>query len=299
MYSYSLYQEELVTNHYHPRVNAYYFKQWESHYMDFHTHKEIEIMYVISGKCIVEAVQDTFHMKKGDIILLDAHVPHRLLVEKGSPCRMLNIEFTFVTKKGSFPSIKELTGSTIILDQFLKLKQPYVVVKDTIEIYHALKNLVLELDKNGSEHEPMTHLLFSQVLIQLARMIVDEVEYDQNDSHKQANLYVKIAIDYLHQNYDRDIQIKDVAQAVSLHPGYLHRIFKQQTKSTIMDYLTKLRIQKAKMLLRETDIPVIEISHYIGVNSRQYFSLLFKKYTGMTPNVYRKAVKISIQKFNT
>ncbi|HZH62669.1 MAG TPA: AraC family transcriptional regulator [Metabacillus sp.] len=298
MSSYSLYQQELLTNHFHPTVNAYYFKQWETHYMDFHTHNEVEIMYVISGQCVVEAEQDMIQMKKGDIILLDANVPHRLLVQKGSPCRMLNIEFTFIPKKGSFPSIKELTEHSVNLDRFLRLKQPYVVVKDPNEIYHSLKNLVLELDNRGSTQEPMMYLLFSQLLIQLARMIVEKAENDCSDQHQQVNIYVKKAVNYLHQNYDRDIQVKDVALTVSLHPGYLHRIFKQQMNCTIMDYLTKLRIQKAKMLLKETEIPVIEISQYIGVNSRQYFSMLFKKYTGQTPNGYRKLVKKSIQKLN-
>ena len=298
MGSFSLYQHELLTNHYYPRVNAYYFKQWDFHHMDFHSHKEVEIMYVINGQCVVEAEQETIQMKKGDVILLDANVPHRLLVEEGSPCRMLNIEFTFVSKEGSFPSIKELTDHSISLNRFLALKRPYVLFKDPDEIYRSLKTLVLELDNERSIQDPMVYLLFSQLLIQLSRMIIDKDENNQYDLSQQTNVYVKQAVDYLHQNYDRDIQIKDVAIAVSLHSGYLHRIFKQQMKCTILDYLTRLRIQKAKMLLKETEIPVIEITHYVGVNSRQYFSMLFKKYTGQTPNEYRKLVKKSIQKVN-
>ena len=298
MSSFSLYHHELLTNHYHPKVNAYYFKQWESHVMDFHTHQEVEIMYVINGQCVVEVEKKSIQMKKGDVILLDSNVPHRLLVEEFNPCRMLNIEFTFVLKKGSFPSIKELTNHSDSLDRFLTLKTPYIVLKDSNEIYHTLKNLVLELDNKISTQNPMIYILFSQLLIQLSRMIIDEGENNQFNQNQQSNVYVKQAVDYLHQNYDRDIQVKDVALAVSLHSGYLHRIFKEQMKCTILDYLTRLRIQKAKMLLKETEIPLIEISHYVGVNSRQYFSLLFKKYTGQTPNEFRKAVKKPIQKFN-
>lgn len=298
MSSFSLYQHELLTNHYHPKVNAYYYKQWERHDMDFHTHKEVEIMYVINGQCVVEAEADTIQMKKGDVILLDANVPHRLLVKEWKPCRMLNIEFTFISRVGNYPSIKELTDHSVSLSQFLTFKRPYVVLKDPNELYYSLKNLVIELDNNKSQHDPMIHLLFSQLLIQLSRLIVEEDGSNQEEQNQQTNVYVKQAIHYLHQNYDREIQVKDVALAVSLHAGYLQRIFKRQMKCTILDYLTRLRIQKAKMLLKETDIPVIEICHYVGVNSRQYFSLLFKKYTGQTPNEYRKSVKQSIQKYN-
>ncbi|MGM0873836.1 MAG: AraC family transcriptional regulator [Bacillota bacterium] len=297
MNSFSLYQCELLADHYHPKVNAYYFKQWESHHMDFHSHEEVEIMYVIEGNCTVDTEVESFTMKKGDFILLDANVPHRLIVEKGIPCRMLNVEFSFTIREGCFPSIKDLAAENLSLNQLLALIRSYVVLKDPNEIYHSLKNLVLEMDKKDSEKEVMVQLLLAQLLIQIARMVVEEREKDSE--HQQANVYVKKTIEYLHQNYDCDIQVKDVGQAVNLHPGYLHRVFKKQMDCTIMEYLTTLRMKKAKMLLEDTDIPVIEISHYIGVNSRQYFSLLFKKYTGQTPIEYRKSAKQNIVKYSS
>ncbi|MBD1379644.1 AraC family transcriptional regulator [Metabacillus arenae] len=291
----SLYESELLTNHYHPKVFAYYFKKWESYDMAFHTHNEVEIMYVIDGKCIVDTEEESVSMKKGDFILLDSNVSHRLIVEKNTPCRILNVEFSFIKKERRFPSIKELAAENKNLAELLLLNRPYVVLKDPNEIYHTLKNLVLEMDKKESEQEIMIQLLLAQLLIQIARMVVEES--GKKSEQQQANVYVKKTIEYLHHNYDCDIQVKDIGQAVNLHPGYLHRIFKKQTGSTIMEYLTSLRMEKAKMLLADTDIPVIEISYYIGINSRQYFSLLFKKYTNKTPIEYRKSVEQNIVKF--
>ncbi len=292
----SLYHRELLNDHYHPKVAAYYFKQWDSYHMPFHTHEEVEIMYVIDGKCTVETEEEAISMKKGDFILLDSNVPHRLMIEKHSPCRMLNVEFSFCKKEGSFPSIKELAAENKDLTQFLLNKQSYAVLKDSNDIYHTLKNLVLELDKKESGRNMMVQLYLGQLLNQVARLVMEERE--KNSDHQQANVYVKKTIEYLHHNYDCDIQVKDVSQAVCLHPGYLHRIFKKQTGYTIMEYLTSLRMEKAKMLLADTDIPVIEISYYIGINSRQYFSLLFKRHTNMTPGEYRKSVDQDIVKFS-
>ena len=293
----SLYHQELVTNHYHPKVFAYYFKQWESYYMAFHSHKEVEIMYVIDGKCMVDTEEESVSMKKGDFILLDSHVSHRLIVDKSTPCRMLNVEFYFTQKEGVFPSIKEMAAENKDLAELLLRGRPYVVLKDPNEVYHILKSLVLELDKKKSETELMNHLQLAQLLIQMARMVAEEKE-EQRD-HQLANVYVKKTIEYLHHHYDCDIQVKDIGNAVNLHPGYLHRIFKQQIGSTIMEYLTSLRMEKAKMLLADTDIPVIEISYYIGINSRQYFSTLFKKHTNQTPGEYRKSVGRNIVKHNS
>ncbi|MNY55353.1 Bifunctional transcriptional activator/DNA repair enzyme AdaA [compost metagenome] len=95
----------------------------------------------------------------------------------------------------------------------------------------------------------------------------------------------------MHQNYDRSIQVKEVAAAVNVHPGYLHRIFKKQTGRTLTDYLNLLRMEKAKMLLAKSEIPVAEIADYVGISSRQYFHLLFKKYAGITPVEYRNSIE--------
>jgi len=56
-------------------------------------------------------------------------------------------------------------------------------------------------------------------------------------------------------------------------------------------------MDKAKALLADTDIPVIEISHYVGINSSQYFSQVFKKHTNMTPVDYRRTCSSQIAKF--
>ena len=124
------------------------------------------------------------------------------------------------------------------------------------------------------------------MLLRIARLHGEKLR----SSLQPADFYIRRSIDFLHQNYDRSIQVKDIAAAVSLHPGYLHRIFKAHTGRTITDYLNILRMEKSRMLLAQSDIPVAEIADYVGVSSRQYFHLLFKKYTGLTPVEYRNSM---------
>lgn len=99
MIKYSLYDNKWITGEYQPRVVAYYFREWENYHMEFHCHDQVEIMYVITGKCTVDTRDNSFSLTKGDLILLDAGIVHRLIVEKDAPCRMLNIEFKFDKKK--------------------------------------------------------------------------------------------------------------------------------------------------------------------------------------------------------
>lgn len=284
----SLYDPALMAGAFHPKVIVYYFKQWEDFQMPFHSHAEIEIMYVISGQCVVETETQLISMKKGDFIVLDANTMHRLIVAKPHQCRMINVEFQFTDEGQLFPSLKELVNHDPTLFQLFAKNAPYFVLKDSNEVYHTLKNLVLELDKNSVEAQMMIHLLFAQLMIQIARLAGEAGEA----GHQQADVYVKRAIAYLHHHYDCDIRMKDIASVVCIHPGYLHRIFKASMGCTVMDYLTTLRLEKAKMLLTQTNIPVMEISDSVGINSSQYFSAVFKKHTGQTPIEYRKSFKI-------
>lgn len=283
----SLFPAEWLEGDYRPRVHAYYFKQWSRFEMAFHCHDSTEIMYVMSGNCRIELKAsrsdkpDSIALKKGEFIVLNANTDHRLLVE--DKCRMLNIEFNQADRIEQLPSLKKLSEEDKALRGLLSEPKPYVVLRDPEDVYYNMRSLVLELDRNGGEGETMAQLLLSQLLIRIGRLRSEAAGREALPMEP----YVRQAIEYLHQNYDRDIQVKDVAASVNLHPGYLQRIFKARSGRTLSEYLTELRIKKAKMLLHQTDIPVSDISEYVGVGSRQYFHALFKKYTGLTPVEFR------------
>lgn len=272
-------------NHYHPEVVAYYYKEWQDFQMPFHAHEAIEIMYVISGNCHVELEENLIPLKKGQFIMIDSYIEHRLIIEDDKPCRMLNIEFTLMNKSGAFPSIKELSEENENLEAFLSDKQAFIVLKDMEGLYHTLKSLVLELsEKDHTNSAIIIQTLISQLILKIARIVVQLKER----TSLPTDIYIKEVIDYIHHNYDVDLKVTDLASIVYLHPSYLHRIFKESMDCTIMEYITEIRMDKAKMLLAKTDIPITEISDYVGVNSRQYFSFLFKKAIGETPQSYRK-----------
>lgn len=288
----SLFQQELIDGDYSPRFFAYYYKQWNNYRMSFHVHNSTEIMYLISGNCMIEVKQkdgttERFLLKRGELIILDANVPHRLIVEEGISCRMLNVEFGFMEYKGFAPSIRKLAREEEEVANLLHTPFTSLILLDPEEVYHVLKSLVLELDQRGSEAGSMSHLLFCELLLRISRLRSEELR----SSLQPADFYVRRSIEFLHQNYDRSIQIKDIAASVNLHPGYLHRIFKAQTGRTMTDYLNELRMEKSRMLLGKSDIPIAEIADYVGVSSRQYFHLLFKKYTGQTPIEYRNSIE--------
>lgn len=286
-FSGSLFQQALIEGEYSPHFFAYYYKQWNNYNMSYHQHNSTEIMYLISGSCVVDVRpraggEERFRLKRGELIILDANVPHRLIVEDGSPCRMLNVEFGFMEYTGVAPSIGKLAQKETALAEWLQVPFSSLVMPDPEEIYHVLKGLVLELDQTGGKGGSMVDLLFCELLLRLSNLRQDQLHASQQPSQ----LYVRRSIEFLHQNYDQSIQVKDIAAAVNLH-----RIFKSHTGRTLSDYLNMLRMEKAKMLLGQSDIPIAEIADYVGISSRQYFHLLFKKYTDKTPVEYRNSIE--------
>ncbi|MCL6478640.1 MAG: response regulator [Peptococcaceae bacterium] len=92
---------------------------------------------------------------------------------------------------------------------------------------------------------------------------------------------------FIHDNYQKEITLSLAASEVHLSPAYLSRLFKQQTKTSFIEYLTKYRLQEAKKLLLNTDLTVDDIACRVGYNNNSYFTSVFKRYEDLTPSEFR------------
>ncbi|MDF2613110.1 MAG: response regulator [Clostridia bacterium] len=93
---------------------------------------------------------------------------------------------------------------------------------------------------------------------------------------------------YINKNYKDNPSLEDVSHYVSLSPSYFSRLFCKETGETFISYITNVRIDKAKELLRNTQYKVYEIAEMIGYENTHYFSRIFKKVTGQSPYDYRE-----------
>ncbi|MCD8014764.1 MAG: response regulator [Lachnospiraceae bacterium] len=103
----------------------------------------------------------------------------------------------------------------------------------------------------------------------------------------QSNSVVKKAQAYIQENYSHDLSLDDVSRAVNISPYYFSKIFKEESGENFIEYLTRIRVEKAKELLEKPDLSVKIISSMCGYSDPNYFSRLFKKQTDMTPREYR------------
>ncbi|SFO89187.1 AraC family transcriptional regulator [Salibacterium halotolerans] len=285
VYKNSLYYSHKSENQ-HPKINAYYFKEMREYDMMCHMHEEVEIMYLMEGSCLVGCNEEWIELVKGECILIDSCTPHKL--EVSHRARILNLEFNFLEADAPFPSMKDLFRDNEAMKKLLESRSSYLVVKDSENILSIMKDLVFELDYQQSVDRTslMTDLLFRQLLLKMASAAEDVFKYKNTPGHP----YVRDTVRYIHEHYDQSLQIGHIAQVLKVHPTYLQRIFKQAIGTTIIEYVTSLRMNKAAILLRKTTIPIIDIASYIGISSSQYFSVLFKKYYHLSPASYRRDV---------
>ncbi len=97
-----------------------------------------------------------------------------------------------------------------------------------------------------------------------------------------------LAIAYMKENLDKKLSISKICEKVHYNKSYLFSIFKKETGKTVMQYFTRLKIEKAKQLLREDKLNVAQISEALAFDTPNYFSKTFKKITGYSPLQYRK-----------
>lgn len=97
--------------------------------------------------------------------------------------------------------------------------------------------------------------------------------------------------DYINDNLVEDLTLAEIADVVGISPYYFARMFKLSTGLPPHQYVIKCRIERAKILLAESKLPIVEIGYRVGCSSQSNFTALFRKHVGMTPKVYREQTR--------
>jgi len=97
------------------------------------------------------------------------------------------------------------------------------------------------------------------------------------------------AIEFMHDNYSRELALEEIAGAAYLSEFHFARMFKQITGVTPHYYLANLRLERARKLLLETTLPISEIAWMVGYQSQSHFTRVFRSVTGVTPRAFRNA----------
>lgn len=122
----------------------------------------------------------------------------------------------------------------------------------------------------------------------IRKVLEAAIELREKQSRQKYRFLLEDAKNYIEQNYDNEeISLNTVAASVNLSPNHFSTIFSQETGQTFIEYLTSVRMEKAKELLRSTSMRTADIAFAVGYKDPHYFSYLFKKTQECTPREFR------------
>ena len=113
-------------------------------------------------------------------------------------------------------------------------------------------------------------------------------QFDTNKNQQK----IRQAMEYIQENYDKDLNMAVVSNHISMNYSLFSYMFKEYTGSNFVNYLKGIRMEKAKKLLAETDMRIIEISQQVGYDNEKHFMKTFKASVGVSPSEYRKNTKL-------
>lgn len=199
------------------------------------------------------------HLRDGNEVRTNAWVLEYYERAKEESSNILTVNlFDFLYGSLIIPNkrlCQKMTSKAELYVKLFKIESTDVLVG---EVCHYLKQLIEEL--NQSKSDP-------------AEMIINHVR------------------EFIETNYAQSLSIDTLAEKFYFSGNYLRSIFKKYTGTTVLEYITEVRLKKAEFLIRTTPMTVTNISTEIGYSNPSYFCLLFAKKYGLTPNEYRNQAR--------
>lgn len=256
-----------------------------------HFHDYIELTFVLDGECQYELNGKIFDVRKNDILFINPNDTHT----------------TIITDKNKLPVLFAI-GFTDIYLNGLNMKENEFLFEDVSPVFSCPDELTLQIRKIADDillektnNLPGKYFYIHAALVQLLLIIIRHFHKPQINNNslflKDINedtlsvvgkkQIVASICDYMKENYAKKISLEGIASNMYLSPIYISKLFKEETGNSPINYLISIRLKKAASLLKNSRMPISEISTIVGYENPYYFSKLFKKNYGVTPKEYR------------
>lgn len=270
---------------------------WEQEYgvgyhgmLHFHNYLEIGYCYHGQGEFII----DDRTYRYGDHMLtwLPANIPHTTNSDDGHICKW---EYLFVDIESFIRN--EMNGGKIVADDIIKIlnkrgmintRKNYPIIGDLIQ------NIIREYRSEEAHYRESAKGYLRALVIEMLRI---EEKREQARRNVRLGHYVKGAIEYIGQNYEKDIKVADIAADCGLSESHFRRIFEESMNMKPVDYINLVRIKNACELIENEDNSMNQVGIRVGYLTPSSFNRNFKRLTGMTPHQW-KVEKVDKERTN-
>lgn len=262
-----------------------------------------ELFYCIKGRGHITIKGIRYTIKKGSVILVEPNIATRLKFDKTNPAELywIHFDFTFLDDKPYIVDCLTKRSETFYLRSLpnKEIIRPHIVFSNGYQFPACLivndkervKNIFENIIKAYQEQDIYWQLDCKVNLLQLLKIILKQT-YDRitnNDNNRLDASYVTYKVmNYISNHYSSNLKLKEIADYVGYSSDYISKIFKRDTGKTIIKYLNEYRIDKAKILLKNSDFSMSQIADMVGLIDQFYFSKRMKAITGLSPSQWKK-----------
>lgn len=257
----------------------------------FHAHQGIELLYIYEGTGTVTLEGRHYELKPNTLFCFQPYQLHKVdvKVKVGSKYQRSNVTFDpyiLNTYLESYPQLQSFLR--YLMNGSLK-RQVFEFFEDS-----TLENLLSNFDQvrrlSNGELNPEYRVLFLLSLLKYLQIHVFKIT-DTNSFIEKTTGHIEKILDWVDNHFRQSFLLEALSQELHLSSYHVSRLFKQQFGMTLSAYVSGRRIREACMLLENTDHSIHEIGRMVGGFSAPYFSQLFKKHKGLTPNMYRSTIQ--------
>lgn len=252
----------------------------ELYHRQFHMHKELELILVLRGDGNVSNEKTEVSVKQGDVLLFDSGQIHELNGgEEGLLLLAVQISRNFC--KRYCPQLR----STRFLGNLLN---PFFAENELQELRNTmLQGFSAYMDKSMSGSfgcMAKLNTVFEKLLRCVPYQILDQT---QQVNRMKTQERVRRILLYIQEHYREPIRLTDIAALENLSESHVSRFFREQLNITLQDYLTRLRVEAAMQMLKNTALSSTSIAYECGFSDPKYMNRGFEKLLGMHPNQWR------------
>lgn len=256
--------------------------EYESDWASYtHSHPFAELFYVRSGRGYFVMDHQEFPVSQGDLLLINAHLPHTEKSEGSKPMRYLVMGIAAI----AFES-KAATTMKDSQYSFLKLREQAAI----LPLVDAMEQ---EAATEKTHYVEYCQALYEQLIINIIRD--NEIKLTLTKNEEISNVCAALK-SYMEKHYHLDISLDSMAARFHINKYHLAHRFTGEYGVPPIQYLNNLRIKEAKNLLKNSDFSISQISQMLGFSSLSYFGQSFKRATGLSAGQYRKMRKVEAAK---
>lgn len=258
-----------------------------------HFHDFLEIVYIAAGSATHLVNGHRYRAHMGDLYLLDFSDKHHF-IEKDEEFTIITCAFTPDAVDDSLVESHNAHDvlQFLLFHPFFENENPFYfyinILNGGDDIVRILEDMTGEYIKKRAGYQAV---LKGYLLILLSKIFRLAIENGKKTSSVNQKEIVDTAIGYIKQHYSRSLSIDEVAREVLLSPSYFSAVFKNYTGLSIIDYVHRLRIARACLLFTTTDYTVDEVMNEVGYSDSKFFYKIFKRYTALTPGMYKRSHK--------